>query len=340
MGNKLLLRFIGLITITLLFSGCIFEEEPQVKNADNVVAIESINVDNYFVKGKKIQTFPKVPKRIFVVGENETETLLALGAEKNIFLAAAQNNRRYAMREENRIKFEKLQRCSSAYVNMEYVTMLDPDLIVAQQCIITKNRLKNTDYWNNRGIRTLIPLNSNTPSKHIHPETVELEMQFIKDLGKALRLEENAKKIVDSTYVTIAEVKEKTKDSKKPKVMFVEFMSSFVCYDKTKIIGDMATKIGAEVSENPPVIGFENIIKENPDILFLICSHVDYGVCVKKIWNNKALQKLNCVKNKKVFTIPLRFTYAPQVRTEDGIKYLAERMYPNVKFSWQKEATN
>lgn len=329
----------ALLLAVLLLTGCGLQAQAPAagENNDTGVAVTSLDVDNYFVKGENTQRFPEAPRRILVVGENETETLLELGAEKNILLAAAQNSRAYAMKEENRQKFARLPKCSSAYLNMEYVTQLDPDLIVAQQCVIIRSRLNNTAYWNERGVRTLIPLNTNTPSKHIRPETVATEMQFLRDLGKALRLEANAEKIISSTYRTIAEVNEKTRTMARPRVMVVEFLSAFICYDRTKLVGNMLELIGGQVSETPPVIGFENIIQENPDILFVVCSHADYGACIEKIWQNKALQKLPCVKNKRVYSVPLRYTYGTQCRTEDGIKFLAERLYPEAAFSWKRE---
>lgn len=320
-----------LIVITLLFCGC-GNYRAAHDNADKAsVVVDNINVDNYFVKGSNKQTFAKAPGRVVVVGENETETLLELGVENNILMAAAQNNRRHAMRSYNKEKFDHVKKCSSGYLNMEYITQLHPDLIIAQQCVFIRNRLKNTDYWNARGVATLVPLNTNTPSKHLVPETVEKEMKFIDDLGKAFRVEANAEKIISDTYAAIDEINEKRKNYKQPKVMVVEFLSSMICYDRTKLVGDMINRIGGKIEVNPPVIGFENVIKEDPDVLFVVCSHVDYGECLKKITQNPALRNLACIKNKRVYSIPLRFTYGSACRTEDGLRFLASKMYPGIE---------
>ena len=109
--------------------------------------------------------------------------------------------------------------------------------------------------------------------------------------------------------------------------LIVEFLSSMISYDKTKLVGNMVTNIGGVVSETPPVIGYEDIMKENPDVLFVVCSHMDYGKCIEKITNNEGLKNLKCVKTNNVYSIPLRFTYGTACRTKDGIDYLAERMY-------------
>ena len=132
---------------------------------------------------------------------------------------------------------------------MEYITQLKPDLIIAQQCVFIRSRLKNTEYWNSKGVGTLIPLNTNSPSSHFYQETVEKEMQFIQDLGQVFHLEDNATKIINDTYTTINNINEKNHLMYKPKVMVVEFLSSMISYDKTKLIGNMIEKIGGRVSE-------------------------------------------------------------------------------------------
>lgn len=337
MVNKMKkIGFILVMICSLLLYGCGSEvREKKIVNTDSIV-VNNLNIDNYFVQGVNRQTFSDIPRRVFVVGENETETLLALGAGPNILMTAAQNSRKYAMRKENADLYDKLQTCSSSNLNMEFITKLKPDLIVAQQCIFTKNRLKNTEYWNKHGIKTMVPLNTNSPGKHFYNETVEQEMNFIIDLGRIFRLENNAQRIVDDTYKTISYINERTTDIHKPHVMIVEFISYLVSYDKTKLVGNMVEHIGGKVNETPPVIGFEHIIQQNPEVLFVVCSHVDYGVCIDKILNNKALQKLQCIKNKRVYSIPLRYTYGSQCRTSDGIKFLAERMYPNVNFNFKE----
>lgn len=327
---KKIIIFLVMSLLSAALNGCGQNRNNDTNKLNSPFIIKNINVDNYFVKGENLQVFDKVPQKVVVVGENETETLLELGAAPNIMMAVAQNSRDYAMKKRNWELFQQLPKCPSGYLNMEYITSLHPDLIVAQQCVFIRSRLNNTDYWNQRNVKTLIPLNTNTPSKHIIRETVDKEMQFIKDLGIAFHKEEAAGKIVKSTYGTIENINENNKNYKKPKVMIIEFLSSIISYDRTKLVGDMVSRIGGDVKETPAVIGFENIIKENPDVLFVVCSHSDYGACITKITDNPALRNLKCIRNKRVYSIPLRFTYGTGCRTEDGLKFMAERMYPGI----------
>lgn len=328
-NNYFLIGLILLLAVFLWNQNGVDNWHQQTLSSKSV-KVQNINVDNYFVKGSNEQVFDHAPQRVVVVGENETETLLELGAAPNILAAVAQNNRRYAMKEKNWELCQTLNLCKSANLNMEYVTKLNPDLIVAQQCVFIRNRLNNTEYWNQRGVGTMVPLNTNSPSKHLHKETVAKEMEFITDLGKIFRLEDNARRIVAETYSTIDLINQRNKNYPKPKVMVVEFLSSFISYDNTKLVGNMVESIGGQVEETPPVIGMEYVMQANPDVLFVVCSHMDYGVCMTNIVENPALKNLQCIKNKRVYSIPLRFTYGSSCRTADGLRFLAERMYPDI----------
>ena len=201
------------------------EEERTVQRAD-AVEVENLRIENYFVKGKNIQAFDEVPQRVVVIGETETETLMALGVQDRIAMAFKSSDREQNMRPENAARFAEVPQKTRAYINVEYVSSLRPDFIVAQQWLFTQIRLRDTDYWNQRGIKTFVPYNTNTPSKHIHPETIEKEMQYIEGLGRIFHKEERAAEIVRETQETIREIREKTANEPKPKVMFVEFLSN------------------------------------------------------------------------------------------------------------------
>lgn len=333
---KTIIRTVLTVFFITSLSGCGYESNNTKSISSNCVVVDNLKVDNYFVQGINRLCFDKVPQKVFVVGANGAETLLAIGVPPEHIIVSASNSKLYPMRDTNAKLFERSNRCDNGNLNMEYMINLKPDLIVAEQCVFIKSRLKNTTFWNEHGINTMIPLNTNSPGKHFYQETVEKEMQFILDLGKVFRVEDNAKRIVDDTYKTIEYVNKKTVDIHKPHVMIVEFISNLVSYDNTKLVGNMVEHIGGKVNETPAVISFEHIIKEDPEVLFVVCSHADYGICIEKILQNKALRKLKCIKNKRVYSIPLRFTYGSQCRTSDGIKFLAERMYPNVNFNFKE----
>ena len=64
-------------------AGCTFSETPPV-GEEQIVRVENLRIDNYYVQGKNIQEFDAVPQRVLVVGDNEVETLIELGAASSI----------------------------------------------------------------------------------------------------------------------------------------------------------------------------------------------------------------------------------------------------------------
>lgn len=79
-----------IIALACSILGCQSLDKQQVQQQDKPVVVNNINVDNYYVKGPNKQVFDKAPQRVLVIGENETETLLELGAGPNILMAVAQ----------------------------------------------------------------------------------------------------------------------------------------------------------------------------------------------------------------------------------------------------------
>ena len=118
--------------------GCSFAHKEETM-PDTAVRVENLRIDNYFVQGKNVQVFDEVPKRVLVVGDNETETLIELGAAPAILLAAAENDGPFPMKEENARILETLPRAMNQQLHMEYVMQIEPDLIIGNQYCFTRN---------------------------------------------------------------------------------------------------------------------------------------------------------------------------------------------------------
>lgn len=99
---------------------------------------------------------------------------------------------------------------------------------------------------------------------------MEKEIKYIRDLGAVYHKEEQAEKIVTATRVRFEEVRQKVKGQKPPKVMILDLLSSTISYGRNKIAGDIASKLGSIVPNTTAAVSDELIIKENPDIVFVI----------------------------------------------------------------------
>ncbi len=315
--------------LAFLLTGCGVTQPSVHTPGPGKRAVENIQVENYFETGANTEYFEKIPSRVVVIGANETETLLDLGVADAILCADdGQNNRQYNFKEANRKIFETLPRIDRKMITAEHMLELAPDLIIAEQQFFSKNRLGSTAYWNEKGIYTMVPLNTTSPGKMNQRETIDKEMKYIEDLGVIFHKEEKAKEIVDATYGRIREIAEAVKDREKPKVMILDRMSILASYGKQKIAGDMASAIGGVVPDTPAAVSDEELMKINPDVVFFVF-YGDEEAELAFLKEKRAFQHLNFVKNHRLYGIPLKFVYGPQTRTIDAINYMAERMYGN-----------
>ena len=311
----------------LILSGCGMEPQQEKEGA---VTVENISVENYFETGINRETFDHVPQRIVVIGANEAETLMDLGVCAGIVAATpSQNNPTYGIKACNQETFASFPPLKRAEVNTERLLALHPDLLVAQQEFFSKNRLGSTAYWNARGTATMVPLNTTAPGKLNQRETIAREMKFIRDLGRIFQREAAAEHIVRTTEVRMDEIRAKTQGTPPPKVMVLDLISIIASYGRDKIAGDMVAAIGGEIPHTSAAVSPEQIMAENPDVVFLVSYGDDEGQ-LAKIRENPAFRNLSFIRMGRLYPIPLKFVYGPQTRTIDAIGYMANCMYPEL----------
>ena len=326
-----------LFSLLFLLIGCKNNTGPvTTKMNGGETAIDNIRVENYFYIGVNRQSFTKVPERVLVIGANESETFMDLGIADAILVAANhQDNPVFGIKKSNLAQWNKIPKIDHREINKERVLSLRPDMIVAQEEYYSNQRLGSTDYWNSKGIYTMVPLNTTAPGKNSKQETIEEEMRFIKDLGKIFQCEEQADKIAAKTYDRINYINKRTENIPKPKVMILDLISVTASYGKNKIAGNMASAIGGIVPDTTAAVNDEIIMNENPDVVFLV-TYGDADSRLKRLWNKKAFQNLNFIKNRRLYAIPLKYVYGPETRTIDAIGYIADKMYPGL-FDFPKE---
>ena len=233
--------------------------------------MENIKVENYYETGVNREYLSDVPQRVIVIGANETETLLDLGVEEAILAADdGQNSQQYGIKASNEKAFQALPRIDRSTIQAEHFLEMHPDMIIAEQEFFSKTRLGSTDYWNSKGILTMVPLNTTSPGKLNQVETVEKEMKFIRDLGIIFHKEEEAEEIVSATENRIHDIATTVKYHKKPKVMILDRMSILASYGRKKIAGDMASSIGGVVPDTTAAVSDEMMMKLDPDVVFLV----------------------------------------------------------------------
>lgn len=139
------------------------------------------------------ETFDRPPERVVAVWQNSIETLLALGVGDRIVAGMGIPNEKY-LRPEYREQYEKIPYTSLQNLDMETITMMNPDLIVGWSSTFSPKVLRDTDYWHERGVHTYISADSSSKEPN---KTVENEYRDILNMGKIFNREEKAEEIVN-----------------------------------------------------------------------------------------------------------------------------------------------
>lgn len=275
------------------------------------------------------ETFQKPPERVVAIWQNSIETLLALGVGDRIVAAMGLPDGKY-LRPEYRDAYDRIPYTSMENLDMESIRMQDPDLIVGWWSSFGAKTLRSTDFWNERGVRTYISPGS-SPKIKVH--TVDYEFQDILNLGRVFDREAQAEALVDQMQTEISQAEAKAASlGRHPRGLIIEYLGKDInVYGAKTLAGDILTKMGGELLEaDSQQISKEQIIDLDPDAIFVVVIESNYGnenEILDRIYEDKALQNLKCVKEKKIYPLPLYAIYSAGVRTYDGIQIIGKGLY-------------
>lgn len=336
--------YVYMISIFMLcfLAGCgVFNVENSVEKKDDIKYVSNISVETYLVTGSNIQKFSSVLKRVVAVGMGEVEMVLAFCDTERIVGVYGFNDLYDFLKPQYKEKINQVKILSVGEINPERILELNPDLIVAEQCSYMPASLRSTNFWNQRNINTYVPVSSNSPEKHIRSESIDDEIQYIKDFGIIFEKEELADRFIDNINKTLAFFDEHRQEQKQLRVMVVEnFGQTIASYDKTKLAGQIVLRLGGDVPETKPIIGKEDLLREDPDILFVVCSDGSHGKSLQFFTNDPIFRNMKCMKNKSVYSIELESIYCPGIRIKDGIEIIGLAMYSELKDAYEKTDIN
>lgn len=274
---------------------------------------------------KKVEIgFSKVPQRVIANRIYVAETLIALGAEKNILAVNYQNTDRYKeYLPQYKEQADNLRRITFDNLTMEEAVSLQPDFIIGWLTTFDSKGLGTTDFWNKRGVNTYINTTSNGLTKH---ETIEDQEKFILDMGKIFQKEAESKELVDNIETAI-----KTTINSKSKYKRVLVLENegrgFRNYDSDTLAGNMVERLNGQIVSQGRVLSYEEVIKINPEVIFLVYFNKDRFIQLKQIYSIPALNSVNAIKNKRVYPIRLDYIYTPGVRIVEGLKIMRKGLY-------------
>ena len=333
---SILKRSISIALSTILVLGLTAcSGKTEDKNSEEVIKESSsshypVTITTYNYEKEPVEiTFEKEPESVVAVYQNSIETMLALGLEDKIKLAAGLD---HDVKDEYKEAFSKINYSKEFTPDKETVIMSQPDFILSWYSLFADKNLGDVDYWHENGTNTYMSLNSGAASDR----TVENEITDILNLGKIFNVEEKAQALVDEINKGIDSVVSKVNNQKKQTTLIIEYMDGQIyTYGAKTLGGDMISKLGGELL-NPDGgnISEEDLVKLNPDSIFVVyMDRSDETVAqgeVDKVLENQALASLDAVKNKRVNSIALGEMYSSGIRTIDGINTFANGLYPQL----------
>lgn len=330
---------IALLLSTLMILGltaCSSKNENNINGeSNNETSLDSdshypVTITTYNYKNEPVDiTFDKAPEKVVAVYQNSIETLLALGLEDKIEIAAGLD---HEVKDEYKDAFSKVNYIEEFTPSKETVVMEQPDFILSWYSLFSDKNLGDVDYWHQNNINTYMALNSGAAQDR----TLENEKADILNLGKIFNVEDKANQIVNEIDTKTNEVENSVKDQEKQTTLIIEYMDGQIyTYGAKTLGGDMVQKLGAELlNPNGGNISEEDLIKLNPDSIFVV--YMDRNdedmskEAINTVMNNKALSSLNAIKNERVNSIALGEMYCSGIRTIDGINTFANGLYPNL----------
>ena len=182
-------------------------------------------------------------------------------------------------------------------------------------------------------MHTYISQNSDLANRN---RTIENEYADILNLGKIFDREEKAESLVKEMKDEISRTAgQATLTGKHPRGLIIEFMGSDISvYGEETLAGDILRRMNGELlASGQQQISKEQIIEMDPDAIFVILIEGDYDHPKQKLdmlYHEQALRDVRCIREKRVYPLPLYSVYSSGIRTLDGIRYIGKGLYPDL----------
>ena len=275
--------------------------------------------------------FDRIPHRVITNQKGSLETIFALGAGQSV-VAASVSNKYMDGFDPKYTANAKLPPIIRHEFDRETIVMYEPDFIVGWGSTFSKGALINTTFWRERNIPTYIMASSNRVKKNAE---VEDECRFILDMAEIFNQRALGESYVREIRTQIREVCGRAREvGEHPTVMVLQYNTPAYIfnYERQWLVGDMVERLGGElVSGEEHTVNKEEILWCNPEIIFVMCTDErDRSYYEDMVRNDIALNSLDAVHHQRIYGLPFTYVYAPGIRVLDGIRYMADCMYPDL----------
>ena len=216
-------------------------------------------------------------------------------------------------------------------VDNEQLNTINPDLIITQGlcdvCSISEDKIQAT-LKNN-----LCTLSSSTEVISLNGITYEEICQDILAIGKAVKKEEIARKMIKEAILTKYKI---TKEKNRGSLLLLEWIDPYFSAghwipEQIEMAGFISS-IGKK-GEKSKQISAEEIIKKNPDYIGLICCGYNLEENIlfsQKIYQDERINHLSAIKEERVFAFDSNSYFSrPSLRILEGVKQLKKAILKN-----------
>jgi iron complex transport system substrate-binding protein len=256
------------------------------------------------------QPVPKIPKRIVCLVPSITEIIFALDRQEYL-----KGNTIYCDYPEPAKQIYKVGDFSNP--SLERIANLKPEVVFAtlpeQKMVI--DRLQQL------GIKVFVS----------QPKDIDGMLKEIREIGKALSAERKSDSLVNylqSELDSITSIQSQVTSHKQTRVYLEISATPLMTVGNGSFINDVIRRAGGknifdDLSQEYPVIDQEEVIKRNPDVIFILHPLTKSAEVKKRLgW-----QKISALKNGKIYDdVNPDLLFRPGPRIIEGIKVLAQRI--------------
>ncbi|WP_282034584.1 ABC transporter substrate-binding protein [Metabacillus indicus] len=262
-------------------------------------------------------TLEEKPEKIVSLLPSTTEILFALGLGDEIVGVSDYDNYPEAAAQKEKVGAQDM--------NAEKIIALQPDIAFLQD-YHAQNHGEIIKQYEAAGIKVFI-VGSQTSFDQVYTA--------IRTIGKATDTLDKADSIINDMDKKVASIKEKAKEVKDPKRVWIEVSPQPEIYTTGKgtFMNEMLEMIGAEnvaASEEGWVkMDEEKIVSSNPDTII-----TTYGYYVEnpaeQVLTRSGWNSIKAVQSKQVFDVNSDLVTRPGPRLADGAEELGRLIYPDI----------
>ena len=339
MKNAKTLATLTALALTVSLTACSTGKTAEMTPVPTATQPQSshypVTITNYNYAGEPVTyTYEKAPEKVIAVYQGCIETMIALGLEDHVLASYGLDNE---VKDEWKDGFARMNYDETVFApDKETVTLLEPDMIFSWGSYFGEKKLGDVAAWNEKGVGTY--MNSNTVPGGTR--TLENEYTDILNIGKIFDVEDRAQALVDEMKAQVETTLTAAQGQEPVRVAVVEPTASgtITNYGADSLAGDMVTALGGELARpDGSDMGKEDLVACDPDVIFVV--YMAYAgddpdavraEQLAAIQDDPALASLSAVQSGRVHLIMLGDMYASGPRTIDGLKTLAQGMYPGL----------